>query len=217
MNNPLLAPIAGPIGHLVDLLNMLRFTYANPHSYSKYRQLISVARRTGARVLIETGTFRGVTSRRCARHFTRVYTIELDQGLAAAAKHTLSRYRNCEVIEGDATREVVAILARADVGDDLLFFLDGHFSGSGTALGNRPEPAVDVLEVIANHKSRVAGIVIDDFRDFGSQPGWPSKGDLLHSLERLFPAGEFILWIHLDQVLVMRKHLPPLGCADRHH
>jgi len=205
MNNPLLAPIAGPIGHVVDLFNALRFKYVNPHSYSKYRQLIAVARRTGARALIETGTFRGVTTRRCARHFARVYTIELDHDLAVAAGKNLAHYRNCEVIEGDATREVAAILARADVGDDLLFFLDGHFSGSGTALGDCAEPAVDVLEVIAGHKRRVAGIVIDDFREFGSQPGWPSKGGLLHSLEQLFPSRDFTLWIHMDQVLLMRS------------
>jgi hypothetical protein len=205
MNIPILAPIAGPVGHIADLFNLLRFTYANPHSFSKYRQLIAVARRTGARVLIETGTFRGVTTRRCARHFSRIYTIELDHDLAVMAKRTLKAYRNCEVIEGDATREVTKILKRSDVGNDLLLFLDGHFSGIGTARGECEEPALDVLKVIANHKRRVAGIVIDDFREFGCQPGWPTKGELLKSVEQLFPGREFTIWIHMDQVLVMRN------------
>jgi len=205
MNSPRLAPISGPIGHVVDLWNILRFKYANPHSYSKYRQIIAVARHTGARLLIETGTFRGVTTRRCARHFNQIYTIELDHDLANAAKQTLAFYPNCHVIEGDAAREVAAILTRDDVGDDVLLFLDGHFSGNGTACGQCAEPAVDVLKVIANHKHRVAGIVIDDFREFGCQPGWPTKGELLQSLEQLFPGSEFTLWIHMDQVLVMRN------------
>lgn len=205
MNNPLYAPIAGPCGHLVDLLNMARFRFLNPHSYTKYRQIVAVARRTGARSLIETGTFRGVTTRRCVRHFSHVYTIELDEALARDAKRRLSRFRNCEVIEGDATLEIQKLLQRPDVGGDLLFFLDGHFSGEGTALGASAEPALDVIRFVARHKARVAGVIVDDFREFGCQPGWPTKRELIGTLEEEFKSAGFLLLVNCDQAVVMRR------------
>lgn len=206
MNNPLYAPLVGPVGHVVDMAKMLTFRYSNPHSYTKYRQIVAVARRTAARVLVETGTFRGVTTRRCLRHFSRVYTIELDHHLAQEAKTRLARFGNCEVIEGDASQEVKALLERPDVGGDILLFLDGHFSGSGTAIGEQAEPALEVIDVIARHKSRVAAIIIDDFREFGTQAGWPAKSELLRAIETSFPQKDFQLMIHLDQVLVMRRY-----------
>lgn len=184
---------------------MLAFRYSNPHSYTKYRQIVAVARRTGARVLVETGTFRGVTTRRCLRHFSRVYTIELDHELAQEAKKRLARFGNCQVIEGDATQEVKTLLERPDVGSELLLFLDGHFSGSGTASGANAEPALEVIGVIARHKGSVAAIIIDDFREFGTQSGWPAKSELLRAIETSFPADDFQLTVHLDQVLVMRR------------
>ena len=205
MNNPLYAPLVGPVGHVVDMAKMLAFRYSNPHSYTKYRQIVAVARRTGARVLVETGTFRGVTTKRCLRHFSRVYTIELDHNLAQEAKKRLSRFGHCEVIEGDASQEVKALLERPDIGSDILLFLDGHFSGSGTAIGVQAEPALEVIEVIARHKSRVAAIIVDDFREFGTQPGWPAKSELLRAIETSFPADTYLVNVHLDQVLVMRR------------
>jgi hypothetical protein len=205
VNNPLYATIAGPCAHLIDLLNMVRFRFLNPHSYTKYRQIVAVARRTRARSLIETGTFRGVTARRCVPHFSRVYTIELDEELSRDAQVRLSRFRNCEVIQGDATLEIQKLLQRPDIGGDLLFFLDGHFSGEGTALGASAEPALDVIRVIARHKDRVAGILVDDFREFGSQPGWPTKQELIGTLEQEFSDSSFSLLVNCDQAVVMRR------------
>lgn len=206
MNNPLYAPFAGPLGHLLDLWNLLTFRYANPHSYTKYRQLVAASRRTGARTLIETGTYRGVTTRRCIGNFDRVYTIELDPTLAREAQRRLARFSNCKVIEGDAATEMQQLLDTGHIGDNLLVFLDGHFSGVDTAHGDQAEPAIDVLETIARHRDRIAAIVIDDFREFGTQKGWPTKGQLLTTLERLFPVEHFDTLVHLDQALVLRRH-----------
>lgn len=205
MNNPLYTPIAGPLGHLLDIYRLLTFRYANPHSYTKYRQIVAASRRTGARTLIETGTYRGVTTRRCIGNFDRVYTIELDPTLAREAQRRLGRFANCTVIEGDAATEVKRLLDTGNIGNDLLVFLDGHFSGVDTAHGDQAEPAIDVLDAIARHRDRVAAIVIDDFREFGTQKGWPTKGQLLTALERLFPAEYFDILVHLDQALALRR------------
>lgn len=203
MNCPSISWLAGPAGHMVDLARIWMFRYAPPHSYSKYRQIIAAARRTGARVLVETGTYKGVTTRRCLPHFGKVITIELDTTLAAGAKSRFKSWQNCEVIQGDAAQEVARILERADMDGDILFFLDGHFSGGDTACGQEPEPALDVLRTIAAKKKLVAGIIVDDFREFGTQGGWPTKTQLIAAAESLF--AEFDLVVHLDQLLILRR------------
>ena len=188
-------------GHLVDLYRLARFTFVNPHSYTKFRQIKSVAKRTGARMLLETGTFRGVTTRRCSPHFDRVYTIELDETLASESKAYLATRRNVEVIQGDAAVWVPKVLERPEV-DRVLVFLDGHYSGGITAHGEVSEPAVMEIESLGRFKAKICAIVIDDFRCFKGPEG-PRKSDLFRSLEHCFP--DFDIAVHLDQVIATRE------------
>lgn len=75
----------------------------------------------GARVLVETGTYKGVTTRRCLPYFEKVYTIELDPTLAEAAKQRLKASAKCEVIQGDASEEVGKLLEGGCLESDILF------------------------------------------------------------------------------------------------
>jgi len=197
-------PIRALAGHAIDLFRLVTFDVSNPHSYSKFRTLKSVQRRTGAKTLIETGTFRGVTTRRCARQFERIFTIEIDPQLAAAAAKYLKPFPHISVIEGDAQREVLQILSGSEA-RDVLIFLDGHYSGAGTGRGEKPEPAADILEALGKHVDSIAGIVVDDFREFGAAPGWPKKWELIRSAEEVFVPRGFRLTVHLDQLLLERS------------
>lgn len=186
-------------GHLIDLYGMMSFEVANPHGLSKFRNIKSLARRTGARVFVEAGTYRGVTTARCARLFDRVFTVELDRQLAADAAVYLRRWPNIELFQGDALTVVPSILSRGDV-EDVLIFLDGHFSGGVTALGEMSEPAVEELRLLGAFRSKIRGIIIDDFRGFGVYEDWPAKSSLFRVLEEQFPG--FDVMVHLDQVIV---------------
>jgi hypothetical protein len=197
-------PIRALAGHAIDLYRMAIFDVSNPHSYSKFRTLKSVQRRTGAKTLIETGTFRGVTTRRCAPLFQRIYTIEIDPQLASAAARHLKPFPHITVIEGDAQKEVLRILS-SKTERDVLIFLDGHYSGAGTGMGDKPEPAADILEALGKHVDSIVGIVVDDFREFGAAPGWPKKWELIRSAEEAFAPHGFRLTIHLDQLLLERS------------
>jgi hypothetical protein len=190
-------------GHLIDLYRLLAFDVRNPHSLSKFRNIDVLRRRTGARTMIETGTYKGVNAARCARMFDRVYTVELDPKLAREAKASLARWSNLEVIEGDGLVELPRLLARPDV-QDVLVFLDGHFSGAGTATSDAPEPAVLEIEVLARYRDKVRAVVIDDFRCFGVDPDVPTKAELLRALETHLD-GDYEIWVHFDQVLVARR------------
>jgi hypothetical protein len=195
--------IAAMAGHLVDIWRFIRFDYENPHSYSKFRNILSVARKTGAHQFVETGTYLGRTTRWAAAHFERVVTIELDRELAARASNALSGLRNVEVLQGDAVVRLREVMARPETRNALVY-LDGHFSGGVTARGALDEPACEALEVLVPYREKVRAVVIDDFRTFGIEFPTPSKADLLRSVERHF--GErFDIIVHLDQVLVLRR------------
>lgn len=194
-------------GHAIDLFRLLAFDVRNPHSLSKLRNIDAVRRKTGARMMIETGTFLGVTAARAARVFEKVVTVELDQTLADKARAYLRPLPNVEVITGDALAELPKILARPDM-EDVLVFLDGHFSGGETAHGDIAEPAVLEVDVLAQFRDKIRGIVIDDFRCFGTEAGWPTKGELIATVERHFNDA-FDITVHLDQVLVSRRGARP--------
>ena len=197
-------PISGLGGYLMDSARLARGLPINLHSYMKYSVLRRVGRRTGARWLIETGTFLGVTAARCARVFDRVITIELDADLAHRARTYLQRFRNVEVLEGDAAQLLPAIVARDEMREAVVF-LDGHFSGGNTALGDVPEPAIAELQILAQSADRICGIVVDDFRLFGTEASFPSKADLISAAERLFPFPRFDLKVHADQMIIERR------------
>jgi hypothetical protein len=156
-------------------------------------------------MLIETGTYRGVTTHRCAPHFERIYTIEIEPELARKATEYLAPFRHVTVIEGDAKREVLRLI-RGGFVQNALIFLDGHYSGQGTGMGAEPEPATDIMRELGQHAEVIAGIVVDDFREFGTQPGWPKKWELMRSAEDVFVPLGFRLNVHLDQLLIERVH-----------
>jgi hypothetical protein len=159
-------------------------------------------------MLIESGTFLGNTAMRASRRFDRVITIELSPEFHRQASQYLARRSNIECILGDSTKVLPEVLKRPDVADALVY-LDGHFSEAGTAIGEEAEPACTEIRLLAQRKEKVAAFVVDDFREFGVARGFPSKSELLRCIEQHF--GDYVLAVHLDQVLVWRKPGPGGG------
>ncbi len=186
-------------GYLRDLQLLATARLENPHSYLKFIHLNTLRKQKEAKTLIETGTFRGVTTARCARVFDNVVTIELNPQLAKEASQFLSSYSNVRVICGDAVESLGAVMHEPFVRDAVVF-LDGHYSGPGTSHGVVPEPALDELRVLSEFTEKIVAIMIDDFRNFGEEAGFPTKSELLKAIEELFPT--FAIRIQDDQVIV---------------
>jgi hypothetical protein len=195
--------LRGLAGSVIDLYHIVDVSFVNPHSYTKFRQIRAVQRRTGARTFVEAGTLSGLTAARCAPIFAQVYTIELDQELARRATSYLAPLPNVRVIQGDAPFKLPELLGNSAVRDALLF-LDGHYSGAGTTCGDLPEPAVEILPLIAPYQAKIKAVIIDDFRSFGTEPGYPKKSALLEQAERYFAENSFDLSVNLDQVILRR-------------
>jgi hypothetical protein len=190
-------------GHLLDLYKLASFTFSNPHSYTKFRAITSIQKKVNAKTFIETGTYLGVTTRRCAPHFENVYTIELDPELAKKAGIFLNTKKNVEVLQGDAL-DILPTILQKDI-YNILVFLDGHFSGGVTACGSMPEPAIEEIKILAQFKQKIAAIIIDDFRLFGTEAGFPTKSSLFQAVEEYFPG--FDVTVSLDQIIITRKDI----------
>jgi hypothetical protein len=191
-------------GYVHDIWQLATCRFRNPHSYLKYLMIRRVGEATRSRTFVESGTFLGGTASRCAGIFDRVYTVELDPGLADRARQNLASHRNVTVIQGDGLAEIDRLFSSGAVAE-ILVFLDGHYSGVGTAKGVLVEPAVKEIEMLTRYRHLVNAVVIDDFRAFGVEFEEPSKASLLRAIETGFPHPEFDLQVQNDLVMVMRR------------
>ena len=141
----------------------------------------------GANVFVETGTFRGDTTKWASQHFSRVVTIEASLDFYRKAVERFSSQENVTVLHGssrDCLRDVVDALDETAV-----FWLDAHWSG-GETYGDTDEcPVLDEISLIMNNDLQNS-IFIDDARLFFSPPPlphdllqWPEIGTIIVSLK----------------------------------
>ena len=139
-------------------------------AHERVNILRDYAKRYGIRTFIESGTSVGGTTEALMGDFDRLWTIELDHGLFERARTKFAPHPRVTCMEGDSGKilpNLVPILS--DPPDPILFWLDGHHSGPGSAHGDLDTPIRAELEaaVKAPHGSV---ILIDDARIFEGQP-----------------------------------------------
>jgi hypothetical protein len=136
-----------------------------------------------ADVLVESGTFHGMTAEQAAHHFKEVHTIELSLTLYEEAQKYLSRYPNVHVYWGDSTKVLPNLLK--EIKGKIIFWLDGHynFGGFPSAKGDNNSAIMGELQAIKQSGIKDAVILIDDvcyFQEMDNRPansviqGYPS-------------------------------------------
>jgi stress-induced morphogen len=125
------------------------------------------------RVLVETGTFQGDTVMALRREFDRIVSVELSPELHAKAVRRARHERNVELLLGDSASVLPRILATLH--EPALFWLDAHYSGTGTALGGLVSPISAELSAVLGHPVRGHVVLIDDAREFhdSARSGYP--------------------------------------------
>lgn len=126
------------------------------------------------RVLIETGTYTGDTVMALYRHFDRVVSVELSAELHAKAVRQTRRRRNVELLLGDSAKVLAGVLGT--LRQPALFWLDAHYSGGVTALGETISPISTELDLILGHTVRGHVVLVDDAREFhdSARSGYPA-------------------------------------------
>lgn len=132
-------------------------------------------------------------------YFDSIRTIELDADLSRAAQRRFAPTRHVEVFQGDSAVVMPRILA--PIKEPALFWLDGHYSGEGTAKGASHTPIRSELECIFRHPVSGHVILIDDVHCFTGENDYPTIEELRriafeHKPEWHFEVRDNIVRIH---------------------
>ena len=145
-------------------------------------------------VFVEGGTYKGGTAKSMSEKFKKVYTIEKSDAMFDIAKENLKDIENITMLKGDTREHLHSIMEN---NDNILFWLDAHWSG-GDTYGEEDEcPLIEELEVIFKYNKNYV-ILIDDARLFLAPPpyphkleNWPSLTDIINIMPDNWELVEF--------------------------
>lgn len=123
------------------------------------------------KIFIEGGTYSGGTAKEMALYFKHVYTIEKSEKMYILSQNNLKKCKNVTLLKGD-TREYLNELM--DNNDNILLWLDAHWSGGETYGEDDECPLMEELKIIFRFNKNFV-ILIDDARLFLSPPPLPHK------------------------------------------
>lgn len=160
-----------------------------PDNYvKKWGRIRSIAQERGCRSFIETGTFYGQSVNVMRRHFDHVVSIELCDALFEYNLKSFRRCVNVRIIHGDSASKLHEAID--SVRGNILYWLDGHYSGEGTAIGEKASPIRKELAIIRERYRKGDCILIDDARMFTGDGGYPPINEVIGVLRGIDPGFE---------------------------
>lgn len=137
---------------------------------------MTLEQRSNSKVWVESGTYLGQTTKFLLDRGNEVYTIEPDFRLHS---HALEKFKDrdlCSIYLGDSAVLLPDVLRVLDRAKPTAFWLDGHYSGTGTFQGDHSTPIREELVAIEKciGEFDYIEIFIDDIREFVNQShGYP--------------------------------------------
>lgn len=114
-------------------------------------------------VFIETGSYLGDGVQLALNAgFDKVISIELSDYHFNICVERFKGNSKVEIVKGESFKVLPEILAK--INTKITFWLDGHYSEGGTALGEYAIPILQELEAISIHHIKEHTILIDDMR-----------------------------------------------------
>lgn len=153
-----------------------------PHQYKQFI-VEHVSKEQNYKVLIETGTFMGHMIEAQRNNFLKLYSIEVEPTLYLEASRYFSPYHHIQIIQGDSSLKLGQILDEV-ANESILFWLDGHYSGGNTGMGDKQCPIYEELQTIFDHNIRSKYILIDDARCFNGTYDYPTLKELTEFVAR---------------------------------
>jgi len=147
--------------------------------YYKRKRIIRIKEEYQCTTLIETGTFYGPK-----------ISIEISSKLAIGNQKQFQAYPNITILHGDSSQLLSQAIALSS--GKILFWLDGHYSGKGTGIGQEISPILRELDAIAISGITEYCLIIDDRRLFENGTDYPEVGILLNKLRELSPTYEVV-------------------------
>jgi hypothetical protein len=157
----------------------------------------------GCRTLVETGTFLGDMAFAQRHKYFQIISIELQPELFTRATARLKRYPNIQILEGDSSTVLPAILETLP--GPVLFWLDAHYSGGITAKGPLETPIHAELSTILSQSNLHRVILIDDARCFDGSSDYPTLNQLRHQVSQ---HPEFEMTVAEDIIRILPRTPP---------
>jgi hypothetical protein len=144
---------------------------APPPHIVKQKAIKEYQEKYATKVLVETGTYLGDMVEANKNNFEKIYSIELSSRLYQKVLKRFKGDGRIVLLQGDSGKRLSEILKELD--QPALFWLDGHYSGGITALGDKECPVPEELAAI--FKSPLDHIIlIDDARMFDGTRDYPT-------------------------------------------
>lgn len=169
-----------------------------PHLVKRFT-LLTAQERFGLEILVETGTYKGMMVEAMLIHFKKIISIELGTELFLDAKKKFSNYPQVTILNGDSGKILPVVIE--NLTSPSLFWLDGHYSGGETALGEVETPIVKELQSILSSKHNHV-IVIDDVGDFNGTKNYPTTEELKNIVLQIRTDYYFI---EKDNMIILHK------------
>ena len=132
---------------------------------------------------IETGTYKGKTTKILANFADSVTTIEADFGYYQRSKQTLQRIKNVTILHGDSGVVIESALPSNQI--SCMLWLDAHYSGGNTAgILNHCPLMSELHHILASRNASNTVILIDDSRGLIGKSGWPLLSELIGLLSQ---------------------------------
>jgi hypothetical protein len=155
-----------------------------PHPV-KVRNILAVAELYGLRTLVETGTQAGATLAATLDYFDHLYSIEIYEPSVIAARKRFAAHSKVKIIEGDSATKLPELVKT--ISEPVLFWLDGHYSGKGTGMGEEHSPIVaEIKHILSLRPPGRDAIIIDDARLFVGQDGYPPIDAFMADMKTAF-------------------------------
>lgn len=113
---------------------------------------------------IETGTYRGAGIKQVLIHYPHIHSIELSEKWYNFNVKQFEKNKNVKIYNGDSKKVLPELLSK--INEPVTIFLDAHYSGGPTALGEEEVPLLYELEILKKRKYDDI-IIIDDCRLLG--------------------------------------------------
>ncbi|MDP3997096.1 MAG: hypothetical protein Q8P73_01215 [bacterium] len=144
-----------------------------PPDLYKQRMVKKIGRKSGIRVFVETGTYKGDMTLAASRVFEKVYSIELHKPFYDKAVERFAGNNRVEILYGDSASVVKDLMRKID--EPCVFWLDAHggqASKDGAGIEG-PAPVDPELRAILNHSKAAQHIIlIDDAHTFIRDQKW---------------------------------------------
>lgn len=171
------------IDYIVMDWNRFKAPTPPPHKIKQFT-ITEFGKQYGCKVLVETGTFRGDMMEAQKNNFDKLYSVELSTEFWEKAKQRFKNDPQINLIQGDSGVVLPELVPTID--QPALFWLDGHYCGTTTALSAIECPIyAEIDAVFKNNKGHV--MLIDDARLFIGKHDYPTILELTNYVKKISP------------------------------